>query len=128
MNKPVMRLSQAIRLGAMLHPQAFGTTNWKNQRTCALGAAGMAAGVGCKLNDIREAFPILDQQVNLIPGFRIATPTPLSNAIASLNDQPRWTREQIADWVETLECERDIPDTARPQEVERQAEVVVANS
>ncbi len=39
-----MRLSEAIRLGAMLKPQGFN--GWTDEdRTCALAAAGEAAGV-----------------------------------------------------------------------------------
>ena len=45
-----MRLSEAIRLGAMMHPQAFYheyavDTHGKVISTCALGAAAQAVGM-----------------------------------------------------------------------------------
>jgi hypothetical protein len=79
-----VRLSEAIRLGAMLHPQAYGVMQQMDGErvigTCALGAAHEA-------------------------GFDILSiDNRLASEIQHLNDWDRWTRERIADFVES--CER----------------------
>lgn len=94
-----MRLSEAIRLWAMLHPQYFGATygmdvNHQVLGTCAMGAARQAGFI------VRRE-GVLD----------IATRCPhcgkvrdaLLRVITHLNDGHRWTRERIADWVATVE-------------------------
>jgi hypothetical protein len=97
-----MRLSEAIRLGAMLHPQAFQSLRVIDMdtgavvRTCALGAAEQAG-----YNIERESAEESLQRCPACP------PVPffwsVNMVIAHLNDDHRWTRERIADWVETLE-------------------------
>jgi len=109
-----MHLSEAIRLGALLKPQAFHGPSDSligEVATCALAAAAEAVG---------------DPDLNLWRDWRTRWPTSLvihrvvcpdcgSNGtayesgslvavIAHLNDEHRWTRGRIADWVET--CER----------------------
>src|ERR1044072_683200 len=53
-----------------------------------------------------------DSRVNELPGVKEMVTHPLSKqkmtlerAIISLNDQHKWTREQIADWLETLDID-----------------------
>ena len=112
-----MRLSDAIRLGAMLAPQGFGAYIHQfmgdDQTSCALGAAARAidsqavevdevvealdAAFGTLLNTTRRRCPVNEHGVKC--GVRRVT----ANVITHLNDDHRWTREQIADWVETLE-------------------------
>ncbi len=101
-------LSQAIRLGSTFHPQAFSQLVNKSNgqmRTCALGAALEAIG---KLderdpdqqlrnrfgNDVTELV-----ECPLCEGYRYN----LLGLVAHLNDEHRWTRERIADWLETYE-------------------------
>lgn len=114
-----MRLSEAIRLGAMLHPQAFQalaerwpqpprcTIPWGGRTgiraTCALGAAGVAALGEAAFCNIERAFPILRAEVTAPDGLV----EPLDLAITRLNDLHRWTREEIADWVEQVERDHD---------------------
>lgn len=102
-----MKLSDAIRLGALLHPQCFGSmTRWRYGGelpsavgddevigTCALGAAE-AAGYGDVFysGDADMACPECPQWTN-----------GLAQVIAHLNDWHRWSREAIADWVATVE-------------------------
>jgi len=103
-----MKLSEAIRLGSMLKPHvkhslvAYG-------RTCALGAALDAAGaLGIAEDDgdpgpyeaAEAIWPILKSPVRH-PAYRECAD--LRKVITSLNDEFDWTREQIADWVETIE-------------------------
>lgn len=100
-----MKLSEAIRLGAMMKPQGFaGTGSRKCQETCAYGAA---------LDAISS-----DESVSTHwPWLKTLYPDPVwcpvchlscdVHIIPHLNNKHRWTRERIADWVETLERARD---------------------
>jgi len=110
-----MRLSEAIRLGAMLKPQG------RNPRTldisCALFAAADAVGIhysalyGDFYNPLKKIFPILNRIVEY--------PNPASSlmdAIWNLNDGSAWTREQIADWVEGIEDARDATGSEKELE------------
>ena len=119
-----MTLSEAIRLGSMLipeqtHHQMYAsrmvatrvpctTADWNNDpafpayvhkyevyAACALGAAA-AAGYDlsvCSFPEIRRVCPARCSSVIL----------PLATIIIHLNDVHHWSREAIADWVETLE-------------------------
>lgn len=110
-----MRFSEAIRLGAMLKPQAFGVIYGNNGGTCALGAAADALG---RLDDLsREVVPSLsniwppewDIVSQADPVRRLRCPDcfrrySTAGVVAMhLNDLHCWTREAIADWVETTE-------------------------
>lgn len=111
-----MRLSEAMRLGAMWREQGFFTL-LSQGKSCALGA--VAEAIGLELEDkfydpgnehvapeLFKAYPELYT--------RIACPSEpdpdvfcweqtLSDTIMHLNDAHRWTRQQIADWIEFLE-------------------------
>lgn len=103
-----MRLSEAIRLGSMMKPQAHGMA-FTGRRTCVFAAAADAIGllIGTKRRDslpigTAEAFPILALRV--VPPFESTKRTWCVRAAGmALNDEHRWTRERIADWVETIE-------------------------
>lgn len=91
-----MRLSEAIRLGSMMKPQAFGAYHVRH-KSCALGAA-RDAGFGKTQDDINaEALvcPVCDIQLQQMV------------MVVHLNDRHRWTRERIADWVDTIEPARE---------------------
>jgi hypothetical protein len=110
-----MRLSEAIRLGAMLKPQEFtGAVNGKG--TCALLAATEACGM--ELFRIPMSTDYLPPYVDLAlryPFLRNVAACPetychravyvkdVMGTIWHLNDSHRWTRERIADWVEQIE-------------------------
>lgn len=140
-----LRLSEAIRLGAMLKPQAIG--KWKGrvskgwfgtqETTCALAAAHEAAGlapirrpkgsaviIGARgINEGRRQ--VLSVESWVLPEMPsewltwMVVPCPsmfdrcdlrnarLSRIIEHLNDDHRWTREQIADWVATVEAQQE---------------------
>ena len=94
-----MKLSEAIRLGAMLHPQHFGDYyDWDEHNkviaTCALGAAGQA---GYKQHP-NEAFLLTFTECPVCAWNEC-----LRAVVAHLNDGHRWTREDIADWVAVQE-------------------------
>lgn len=118
-----MKLSEAIRLGAMMKPQAFGKLRrvvyfYKGEprqeiRTCALGAALDACGL-LMVEDVQlmrfdnvfvhhpEIIATLLQCCRnpMIESGRTAS---VHEVIVYLNDNCRWSREQIADWVACIE-------------------------
>lgn len=108
-----MKLSEAIRLGAMLKPQEFGDLN-SGGKTCAWGSAYDACGYA----NIPKPFPAAwiwpQKELAVCPecvthggsgGFHglIDGHTVAGHIITHLNDTHRWTRERIADWVEEQE-------------------------
>lgn len=109
-----MKLSEAIRLGAMLKPQGFGACLWDG-RTCAMGAAYDAIG-GLGVIDDGKGW---GKALAVWPSLRIflgrechlcsdESPMPSeANVIAHMNDAHGWTREQIATWVQELEAQHE---------------------
>ncbi len=105
-----MRLSEAIRLGAMLRPHGSNSDSmrwWVDHRpTCALGAAlhaqGIAAISGDGYSEIKKAHSWIDTESALCPSCPQYIQSPM-RVIYHLNDIHKWTRERIADWVATIE-------------------------
>jgi len=93
-----MRLGDAMRLGIMIHPrQAFNASVRYSEvvASCALSAAGYGGysyrgAIGDTL-DRHMRCPVCNgpQTVRFI--------------IMCLNDTHRWSREKIADWVDTID-------------------------
>lgn len=99
-----IKLSTAIRLGAMLKPQGFTEFVDELGRTCAIGAAADAIG---KLSQIEtgaesecEFWPVLNVWANY-PGGQISMS--VWSIVTNLNDEEHWSRERIADFVEGIE-------------------------
>jgi hypothetical protein len=104
-----MKLSEAIREGAAIRPQAFGNyidiTGTGQVCTCALGAAYEVIFGHLPKNDQ----PGLRQDlIGQCPdtGRLIQMPESIfeisvMQAIVHLNDDEEWTREEIADWLES---------------------------
>lgn len=88
-----LRLSDAIRIGAKLHPQGHSAL-YENGKTCALGAAFVAT-FGRVPAPIGAAEPDYMRLYATYPALR-----KLKRDIWNRNDGYGWTREQIADWVE----------------------------
>lgn len=153
-----MRLSEGIRLGAMTKPQGFGELrstirSWfkKTESTCALGAAFDAAACrivprilpGTPGKSIRggesathtvevpaEWAAVLATRVRCPACMDFMVYGPLDRIIAiHLNDHHKWTRERIADWVESIERERGLwaaeSITIQPSDVVHLAEKLV---
>ena len=111
-----MHLSEAIKAGATLRPQGFGTYRathrrwpWSTPevRTCALGAAYEAIGADRMLLH-EEWRPLASQEWGpLLYGATVCphcgVPGVLVRVITHLNDTHRWPRERIAKWVAYLE-------------------------
>jgi len=100
-------LVEAIREGSKLRPQCYWRF-YSNGGSCVLGAAAEHMGK-------QEEIESKDISIcNLWPVMNIShfhhQPCPccfhahgsLSITVVELNDNHRWTREQIADWLETL--------------------------
>ena len=95
-----MKLSEAIRAGAALRPQAHGeyVINYWNgpSRTCAIGAA--YEGITGKLPDPDWADDL--NRVRKTIYKATGADDVLLNTVIQLNDDQYQTREQIADWLE----------------------------
>jgi hypothetical protein len=96
-----MRPSEAIRLGSMLHPQGFKAYEQTRRingqlvtQTCAIGA-GLAADPSFDEVGLAGIAPVRCPECadrGTVPAI-----------IIHLNDDHRWTRERIADWLEPIE-------------------------
>jgi hypothetical protein len=101
----MMKLSEAIRLGSLLRPQGFRYLFDNHGRTCALGAALDAIR---KLPDFLSDRYIPEEWINFINYHSQCPACPfVGNVITHLNDFHKWTRESIADWIESIESNRD---------------------
>jgi len=108
-----VKLSEAIRLGSMLGPQGFGCYSLGDFR-CAIASATFAATGRslASLSEVAELWPIVltrpagwhwPNPQHLEGGRHMNQSPTVFTAILCLNDHERWTREQIADWVEGIE-------------------------
>lgn len=111
-----MRLSEAIRLGAMLKPQHYKYLR-SGGKSCALGAACDAVGIkqegdaDVSMHALFVEFQFLHAKANC-PACYAALGVwrrlrgheyDVEDVIIHLNDDHKWTRERIADWVATVE-------------------------
>ena len=102
----MMQYSEAIRLGAMLGPQAFGSPYGPDGAMCVNQGAVIAAG----------------QSVCNMPLAHTMVLCPVCSGRAQLdvivamhlNDRHRWPRERIADFVESIEKQHPelLPEAA----------------
>lgn len=127
-----MKLSEAIRLGSMLAPKGVGVLVDVDGHTCALGAACDAVSVRIRIgqrgvnNATFKRWPILRMLVAPpVPDLAGRKRVSVSVAIQTLNDQSGWSRERIADWIETLEAAHqpkvDEPDLVGNRASSKQA-------
>ncbi len=132
-----MKLSEAIRLGAMMKPQHFDTESWFTTKkvdrdsgflkllglrrsvecSCVMGAAIEGANLDDEMLQGENGWPQkwrLKQKIacpqcgvsnNASAGFDLR----LYDVLTHLNDHHRWTREEIADWVESIENAQTAP-------------------
>jgi hypothetical protein len=88
--------SEAIRLGCLLAPrQAFGRYGDGIEEACATKA--MHLGYGDAIRAATGYYPALRSL-----GCPVCDQDGTYNRLAHLNDDHRWSREQIADWLEGL--------------------------
>lgn len=108
-----MKLSEAIRLGALLNKQKRYLAGDRSKGTCALEAATEALGFNYQVDNY---FAVCQQEFRLEFMLRYVRcpechePSQLEYVITfCLNDRHGWTREHIADWVETIEPHEESP-------------------
>lgn len=113
-----------MRLGAMQFPQVFGQCIGVSDDekevvgACALATVALSEGLSVVLGG--GVIQFLDQLLRLYPVLLVVIDCPVHNAssgcrgqlwlmIVHLNDQQRWSREQIADFIETIEAAQETP-------------------
>jgi hypothetical protein len=110
-----IRLSEAIREGAKIRPQSF-VSFFEVMDGCTLGSCALGAAVeavrGAPVPDhavhyqlpdfIQDNFARVNEVVNCPIEGCPHQPVELMYMIMELNDAHYWTREQIADWLESL--------------------------
>lgn len=111
-----MRLSEAIRLGAMMRPQGFGHLYSKG-RTCAFGAAYDAVGIGAENVGGEDACPCWPWVMLTMADCPVCGDRQTISCVVTshLNDCHGWTRERIAGWVATIEPQ----DAVEPEPVDQ---------
>lgn len=125
-----MKLSDAISLGATMHGQAFGAlcdTHYScvmsqpistTVRTCALGAAAVAVNW---LERVRMNFGLLEQLFPILGATgwcpQCGCVHNLVTIISHINDEHRWSRERIAEFVATFESAEIPAETEVPAEI-----------
>lgn len=142
-----IRLSEAIRLGSMMKPQAFGDLTsvvihrsngplglvTEVQASCAMQAAYEAGGIPVRKTVLEKGSVVTlrngltrtvkDDEVGTVTAVsqewydlmmtgracqECAIGLPLYHLVPHLNDVHRWTRERIADFVETIEKQQEV--------------------
>ena len=103
-----MKLSEAIRMNGMMKPQGFGADSlYSLDAPCALGGALQSIGTPAKnqtdYSPVKVAWPWVKEPEFSCPIAKGCSPRTPLQMIWHLNDTHRWTRSQIADWVETVE-------------------------
>ena len=110
-----MTLSDAMRLGAAMVPQAFGDTFVRNGQTIVAACAwsSVSIGLGFPSIDVIGIYRRFPELHKTLPcpecdksGYFGGMPT-LEELITHMNDDHRWTREQIADWIDSLKPENE---------------------
>lgn len=116
--------SEAIRAGAKLRPQGFGELH-EGGKSCAIGA-GREAIYGTldseqeHYDQVRALFPYMQSRATCP-----ACPLRLTLFIITyhLNDDHRWTREAIADWLESEEEKLVFVSVVEGESLRTQTEV-----
>lgn len=97
-----MRLSEAIRLGALISSQAVGAFV-REKEACALGAAMVATGSTATFTlTVWDRWRWAWAMTALCPVCKTSS-TSVLMLIIHLNDDHRWPREEIGRWVATVE-------------------------
>ncbi len=142
----MIRFSEAIRLGAMMGPQLFGQELSMEDPTasCAFGGAILAAGVEIKPPTVEYGAGLAGRSAKASGSVTLPDewkPFCLSvqscpaehswnwkdqgiHIVAHLNDYHHWSREQIADWVATVEPQEELAPPSVPIYEESPEEVI----
>lgn len=134
-----MKLSEAIRAGAKMRPQAFGVSRDHKGGTCAFGAAwdGVTefyARAPSRLSEMLDNGEVLYSTEAPCPargcpgveGPHYQDPELATSVMMHLNDYHRWSREAIAEWVETIENSLESKPEPFKDKVQEEKPVKVA--
>jgi hypothetical protein len=121
-----MKLSDAIRKGAKLNNKT--TKAYKDSNgTCAFGAAleGLEYDLVNKSDTIltflcHSAWP---ESLNIVTHPIYKNNCCLFIAITELNDIHNWTREQIADWIDSLTAKKTVVEKEEIKEGAKKEEM-----
>lgn len=113
-----MRLSEAMRLGAMLRPQAYGAFT-DGVGTCAFGAANEALGLDVNDSNGYEFEALISHKAKCPVVGCGCRRRIVATVVHHLNDEHYWTREQIADWVESIERAQEQQPAPQPVAVDK---------
>jgi len=96
-------LSELIRIGSKVTKQCIGLSDNNCKSTCAVGAA-LVAKRGQIFNNLSTSDCVRELGISRL---WVKSPTGkyedyLSVIIINLNDTHHWTRERIADWLESI--------------------------
>ena len=105
-----MKLSEAIRLGSLLGPQLFGILHNDAGGTCAWGAALVAVShFRWDRGFVMGIWPWVLSDISPCPADNCDKQHRAYYMIVHLNNDHRWTREHIADWIATIELVETAP-------------------
>lgn len=134
-----MRLTECIRLGAMLGPQITGDFVSEDNSSCAIGAAFLAIGRTEEIENFEgiDWFPTAARRFPSLAIFPEPDPRrfpdidtyilgSVGELIVYLNDHHGWTREKIADLIELKGWDCEAVVEAEPQPVPEQAAATCA--
>ena len=100
-----MRMSEAMRRGTAMRPQCRSTM-FNGVGSCAVGAAMEGAGIELvyTLHELTRAYPEWTPILNaLVTSDANSTARYCWLVMTYLNDERKWTREDIADWLKGVE-------------------------
>jgi hypothetical protein len=120
-----MKLSEAIRLGALLGPQVYGITFGDNYSSCAFGAALIAINHKNLFQQGGRYHLLSWTYIKDVWGWlstsKVACPScgqpEVLGSIVHLNDVHMWSRERIADFVSTIEPQEPTDTTTETTDV-----------
>lgn len=106
------RLSEDLRLGALMKGQAFGEYELANGKTCAVAAICDARGTLSQWDDapIRRVEMELDLLAPRVQCPKCQMGNTVGGMVIHLNDFHRMRREEIADWLATVEQQQAQPE------------------
>lgn len=99
-------LAEAMRKGAALRPQCFGSYFWQGA-SCAIGAAYEGAtgraNEEVNRNHVLQLFPDIAGKGCVCPSCGESHTA--YTMMVHLNDTHKWTREAIASWMDSLQVQ-----------------------
>lgn len=132
--KQFCSMSEAIREGAKIRPQGVGTF-FAAGKTCALGAGAEAIGfseralsMGC-FEDLTQLYSYL-KSIGTCPVpecKELSSGTIIGRVVTHLNDEHLWTREAIADWLETEEEKLGYVTLVEPERSESKSSLLTVS-